>query len=128
VGTVPKHCEVPNQHPHPLHFMPGPCQPQAYYKGFYVRGTGRWPNLERWFAALETRPTYMGTKSDYYTHCHDLPPQLGGMSYCSGSVTTGPWQGCGSVVAGPSAEACLRIAPAKLGRARLGRRVYGIVG
>ncbi len=39
---------------------------------------GRWPNLERWFAAMEARPAYLGFKSDYYTHCHDLPPQLGG--------------------------------------------------
>lgn len=50
----------------------------AYYKGFYMRGQGRYPALERWFAAMETRSTYLGTKSDYYTHCHDLPPQLGG--------------------------------------------------
>jgi len=50
----------------------------AYYKGMYMRGTGRWPNLERWYASMEQRPTYMGTKSDFYTHCHDLPPQLGG--------------------------------------------------
>lgn len=27
---------------------------------------------------MEERPTYLGTKSDYYTHVHDLPPQLGG--------------------------------------------------
>jgi hypothetical protein len=27
---------------------------------------------------METRPTFLGLKSDYYTHCHDLPPQLGG--------------------------------------------------
>ncbi|MEW5302529.1 MAG: hypothetical protein WDW36_005306 [Sanguina aurantia] len=50
----------------------------AYYKGFPLRGTGRWPALERWFNALEARPTYLGTRSDYYTHAHDLPPQLGG--------------------------------------------------
>lgn len=50
----------------------------AYYKGMFLRGTGQWPALERWFAALEARPTYIGTKSDFYTHCHDLPPQLGG--------------------------------------------------
>lgn len=49
-----------------------------YYKGFIVRGGGRWPNLERWFAAMETREPYLAFKSDYYTHCHDLPPQLGG--------------------------------------------------
>lgn len=39
---------------------------------------GRWPNLEQWFDALETRPVYMAFRSDHYTHCHDLPPQLGG--------------------------------------------------
>ncbi|PRW59564.1 glutathione S-transferase isoform A [Chlorella sorokiniana] len=50
----------------------------AYYKGFRVRGEGRWPNLERWFAAMEARPAYAGFKSDHYTHVHDLPPQLGG--------------------------------------------------
>lgn len=50
----------------------------AYYKGMAVRGQGQWPNLDRWFAAMETRPAYQGFKSDYYTHCHDLPPQLGG--------------------------------------------------
>ncbi|GAB4823293.1 hypothetical protein N2152v2_010339 [Parachlorella kessleri] len=43
-----------------------------------LRNLGRWPNLERWFAAMEARPAYLGFKSDYYTHCHDLPPQLGG--------------------------------------------------
>ena len=46
----------------------------AYYKGFHVRGSANYPAIERWFAALETRPTYLGTKSDFYTHCHDLPP------------------------------------------------------
>lgn len=30
----------------------------------------------RWFAAMESRPTYLGTRSDYYTHAHDLPPQV----------------------------------------------------
>lgn len=27
---------------------------------------------------METRESYLGTKSDIYTHVHDLPPQLGG--------------------------------------------------
>ena len=35
----------------------------AYYKGFALRGAGRWPALDAWFAAMEARPTYMGTKS-----------------------------------------------------------------
>lgn len=34
-----------------------------YYKGCAVRGGGRWPAVERWFEALERRPTYLGTKS-----------------------------------------------------------------
>lgn len=45
---------------------------------FQFRYPRDWPNLTRWFDAMEERPTYLGTKSDYYTHVHDLPPQLGG--------------------------------------------------
>lgn len=33
---------------------------------------------DRWFDAMDTREVYRGAKSDYYTHCHDLPPQIGG--------------------------------------------------
>lgn len=29
---------------------------------------------------MEARPAYIGTRSDYFTHVHDLPPQLGGQS------------------------------------------------
>ncbi|KAI8471411.1 MAG: glutathione S-transferase [Monoraphidium minutum] len=61
----------------------------AYYKGFFMRGKGRWPALERWFEAMESRPTYLGTRSDHYTHCHDLPPQLGG---CYGTDAAEPWK------------------------------------
>mmetsp|Transcript_5968 Transcript_5968/g.15363 ORF Transcript_5968/g.15363 Transcript_5968/m.15363 type:complete len:531 (+) Transcript_5968:148-1740(+) len=49
-----------------------------YYKGLRVRDPKRWPAVCRWFEAMESRPTYIGTRSDYYTHVHDLPPQLGG--------------------------------------------------
>ena len=49
-----------------------------YYKGVFVRGKGTYPNLEIWFNAMESRETYSATRSDFYTHCHDLPPQLGG--------------------------------------------------
>ena len=38
-----------------------------YYKGFVVRGQGRWANLERWFAAMETREPYLAFRSDYYS-------------------------------------------------------------
>jgi glutathione S-transferase len=50
----------------------------AYYKGFHIRGTGMFQGVDAWFAALELRPAYLATRSDHYTHCHDLPPQLGG--------------------------------------------------
>lgn len=54
----------------------------AYYKGFLLRQ--RHPAIHRWFSALEQRPTYLGTQSDFHTHAHDLPPQMGGC-YASGS-------------------------------------------
>jgi glutathione S-transferase len=56
-----------------------------YYKGFQIRvvptdnkNNNRYPNINRWFDAMEEIPAYILTKSDYYTHCWDLPPQLGG--------------------------------------------------
>ena len=65
----------------------------AYYKGWHMRHGGSapssakrdeksegaaFPAVEAWLEALERRPTYLATRSDFYTHCHDLPPQLGG--------------------------------------------------
>ncbi|KAJ8609613.1 hypothetical protein CTAYLR_006273 [Chrysophaeum taylorii] len=70
----------------------------AYFKGWVARGaretTGdpdldawqRYPKLNAWFDAMETRPAYRATMSDWYTHAHDLPPQLGG---CVSSRTAG---------------------------------------
>ena len=52
--------------------------PKCCVQGMRVRGGGRFPNLDRWFEALEQRPAYVGTRSDYFTHVHDLPPQIGG--------------------------------------------------
>ncbi|MBM5802923.1 MAG: glutathione S-transferase family protein [Cyanobacteria bacterium K_DeepCast_35m_m2_155] len=52
----------------------------AYYKGFLLRHEH--PTIDRWFAALEQRPTYRGTQSDFHTHVHDLPPQMGGCYAC----------------------------------------------
>ena len=49
-----------------------------YFKGFPMRGlNNNYPYLNRWMDAMETLPSYQLTKSDYYTHCWDLPPQLG---------------------------------------------------
>jgi glutathione S-transferase len=47
-----------------------------YYKGYELRA--RHPAIDAWFAAMETRPTYLGTQGDFHTHAHDLPPQMGG--------------------------------------------------
>ncbi len=52
-----------------------------HYKGLAVRGQGRWPAVDAWFNAMETRDTYLGIKSDIYTHVHDLPPQIGGTKF-----------------------------------------------
>ncbi|MGF1478053.1 MAG: glutathione S-transferase family protein [Cyanophyceae cyanobacterium] len=47
-----------------------------YYKGYSLRESN--PRLADWFEAMESRPTYRGTQSDFHTHVHDLPPQMGG--------------------------------------------------
>lgn len=48
-----------------------------YWKGLNLRGTERWANIEKWLLAFESRPSYQATKSDYYTHIMDIPPQYG---------------------------------------------------
>lgn len=50
-----------------------------YYKGFTIRGNGMFPGIDDWFRVLELRDSYLAFRSDHYTHCHDLPPQLGGV-------------------------------------------------
>ncbi|MBW4659171.1 MAG: glutathione S-transferase family protein [Drouetiella hepatica Uher 2000/2452] len=70
-----------------------------YYKGYSLRESN--PRLSDWFAAMESRPTYRGTQSDFHTHAHDLPPQMGGcwengepqMQINKARVDQGPWQG-----------------------------------
>lgn len=49
-----------------------------YYKGYVVRDKIKFPNLCKWFDAMESRQSYLMTKSDIYTHTRALPPQLGG--------------------------------------------------
>lgn len=70
-----------------------------YYKGYSLREES--PRLADWFVALESRPTYRGTQSDFHTHVHDLPPQMGGcwengepqMLLNKARVDRGPWFG-----------------------------------
>lgn len=56
-----------------------------YYKGYSLREKN--PGLSAWFDAMETRSTYRGTQSDFHTHVHDLPPQMGGC-YANDEVQT----------------------------------------
>ncbi len=70
-----------------------------YYKGYSMREDN--PRLKDWFAAMESRSTYRGTQSDFHTHAHDLPPQMGGcwengepqMLVNKARVDQGPWLG-----------------------------------
>ena len=70
-----------------------------YYKGYSMREKN--PRLSAWFDAMETRSTYRGTQSDFHTHAHDLPPQMGGcyengepeMQRNRDRVDNGPWRG-----------------------------------
>jgi glutathione S-transferase len=70
-----------------------------YYKGYSLREEN--PRLKDWFAAMESRPAYRGTQSDFHTHVHDLPPQMGGcwengepqMLLNKAQVDNGPWIG-----------------------------------
>ncbi|CCH65933.1 hypothetical protein RINTHM_14760 [Richelia intracellularis HM01] len=75
-----------------------------YYKGYSLREEN--PNLSRWFAAMENRLTYRGTQSDFHTHVHNLPPQMGGcwenndpqMLINKARVDQGPWFGIPDVI------------------------------
>ncbi len=70
-----------------------------YYKGYSLREEN--PRLSDWFDAMESRSTYRGTQSDFHTHAHDLPPQMGGcwengtaqMKLNKARVDHGPWLG-----------------------------------
>ncbi|MEM6427112.1 MAG: glutathione S-transferase family protein [Cyanobacteria bacterium P01_D01_bin.128] len=70
-----------------------------YYKGYSLRESN--PGFSAWFDAMETRLTYRGTQSDFHTHVHDLPPQMGGCysndsdqaRINQGRVDQGPWFG-----------------------------------
>ncbi|HEY9844950.1 MAG TPA: glutathione S-transferase family protein [Candidatus Caenarcaniphilales bacterium] len=70
-----------------------------YYKGYSLREDN--PGLAAWFDAMENRSTYRGTQSDFHTHVHDLPPQMGGCwengepqtQLNQARVDHGPWDG-----------------------------------
>ncbi|EDX87637.1 Glutathione S-transferase, N-terminal domain protein [Synechococcus sp. PCC 7335] len=90
-----------------------------YYKGYSLREEN--PKLSDWFDAMESRLTYRGTQSDFHTHVHDLPPQMGGCYENNDSrtkinqrrVDQGPWYGLPDVTypepATAKAEALARV-------------------
>jgi glutathione S-transferase len=63
-------------------FLERMCASMIFFKGFQIRvAKGQrtdYPAINKWFDAMEKLPSYVVTKSDYYTHAWDLPPQLGG--------------------------------------------------
>lgn len=70
-----------------------------YYKGYSMREEN--PYFAKWFDGMEARSTYRGTQSDFHTHAHDLPPQMGGCyanddpqtQLNQARVDSGPWMG-----------------------------------
>lgn len=48
-----------------------------YWPGVKVRGNDRWPAINMWYDAMDSRPSYQAMKSDDFTHTHDLEPQIG---------------------------------------------------
>jgi len=75
-----------------------------YYKGYSMREEN--PRMAEWFNAMESRSTYRGTQSDFHTHAHDLPPQMGGcwengepqMLINKSKVDNGSWFGLPDVM------------------------------
>ena len=53
------------------------CASTAYWRGLQIRGNSRWVNINRWFDAFDRLPSYQASKSDFYTHIKDIPPQYG---------------------------------------------------
>ena len=95
-----------------------------YYKGYDL--CAEHPAFKSWFCELERLPAYAGLMSDFHTHAHDLPPQMGGC-FSSGSATAiscaslvdrGPWSSVPEVVgpapAGAALEAVRRCAKHRL--------------
>jgi glutathione S-transferase len=68
-------------------FLERICASLIFFKGYQIRvapgDQTEFTAINRWFDAMETLESYKLTKSDYYTHCWDLPPQLGGCTYAT---------------------------------------------
>jgi len=47
-----------------------------YFKGVKVRRNPRWPHIEKWFVAMEGRPSFKAISGDFYTHFSATPLQV----------------------------------------------------
>ncbi|CAD7943013.1 unnamed protein product [Amoebophrya sp. A25] len=45
-----------------------------YYKAFDMRA--EFPVIAKWFQAMESRPSYMMSKADFFTHTHAIPHRI----------------------------------------------------
>jgi len=70
----------------------------AYAKGLDMRDGVSYPGIHAWFTAMESRPSYQSSKTDYYTHAHNVPESLGGFPLESSGeqaraeIDGGAWQ------------------------------------
>eukprot|EP00928_Gymnodinium_smaydae_P055146 TRINITY_DN38744_c0_g1_i1.p1 TRINITY_DN38744_c0_g1~~TRINITY_DN38744_c0_g1_i1.p1 ORF type:complete len:590 (-),score=70.48 TRINITY_DN38744_c0_g1_i1:237-1949(-) len=63
-----------------IHFIPFMERGRAclmYSKGLNICADQRWKAVAEWFRALEARPAYVGTQSDFFNLAHFMPPQVG---------------------------------------------------
>lgn len=49
----------------------------VYANGVDMRDGVRYPAIHAWFSAMETRESYQHSKTDYYTHAHNVPKSIG---------------------------------------------------
>jgi glutathione S-transferase len=48
-----------------------------YWPGIQIRGAARWPAINAWYDAMDSRPAYQAIKSDDFGITHNLEPQIG---------------------------------------------------
>lgn len=41
-----------------------------YYRGINIRDSNKWPNINEWIEAMETRESYLATRGDFYSNVH----------------------------------------------------------
>jgi len=78
-----------------------------YFKGYNLRAEH--PTLNQWFSALEAMDSYRGLISDFHTHAHDLPPQMGGCYTSVGDSRTAAATAARLVDHGPFATGLLGL-------------------